>query len=103
MRIGFSKRVHSNSRSAPTQSPPTLWHAWDCPFSSRVRFALAEKQIVHVAREVELAEASDELLALNPKGTVPVLAQGELVLSDTHIIAEYIDEGWPLPELMPHS
>ncbi|MEM9492113.1 MAG: glutathione S-transferase family protein [Myxococcota bacterium] len=71
-----------------------------CPFSRKVRIAVREKD---VASELELVEpwrAGDRLLALNPAGEVPVLRDGELVVADSAVICEYLEEVRPEPALI---
>jgi RNA polymerase-associated protein len=46
-------------------------------------------------------ELPEDLLELNPYGTVPTLVDRELVLYNSHIIMEYLDERFPHPPLMP--
>jgi stringent starvation protein A len=78
-----------------------LWHAWACPFSARVRVALAEKGVAWTGREVDLANKPTELKALNPAGGVPVLVDGDRVVPDSLRILEYLDERYPAPLLLP--
>ncbi len=40
------------------------------------------------------------MLALNPKGQVPVLVDDDLVLYDSTLILEYLEERHPLPPLI---
>src|SRR5690606_2122289 len=38
---------------------------------------------------------------MNPYGQVPILAERDLILYESNIINEYIDERFPHPQLMP--
>ena len=38
---------------------------------------------------------------MNPYNTVPVLVERDLILHESNIINEYIDERFPHPQLMP--
>lgn len=72
--------------------------------SQRVRIALAEKGVSYEVVNVELRGKPDEkeaLYALNPYGSVPTLIDRDLVLYETTIITEYLDERFPHPPLMP--
>lgn len=63
-----------------------------CPFSRAVRFALAEKGVVH---ELVLAVPwlhRDALSRMNPAIQTPVVENGTLVLCDSAAILEYFDE-----------
>ena len=44
---------------------------------------------------------SDEFLALNPLGKVPVLIDGDFALPESGVIAEYLEEKFPEPSLLP--
>ncbi len=44
---------------------------------------------------------SDEFLALNPLGKIPVLIDGDFALPESGVIAEYLEEKFPEPSLLP--
>jgi RNA polymerase-associated protein len=69
--------------------------------SHRVRIVLAEKGINFEVIFVDPANPPEDLLELNPYGTVPTLVDRDLVLYDSHVIMEYLDERFPHPPLMP--
>ena len=79
----------------------TLFSNPTCPHSHRVRIVLAEKGISLDAVDVETASLPEDLLALNPYNSVPTLVDRDLVLYDSRVIAEYLDERFPHPPLMP--
>jgi glutathione S-transferase len=76
-------------------------------FTVKVRIALAEKRIAYERIEVPFSRAHGyspklpEMLALNPKGQVPVLVDGALAVYDSTIILEYLEDSHPLPPLYP--
>lgn len=78
-----------------------IWHARPCPYSMRVRVALAEKGVPYQAREVDLVRKPPELLQVNPKGGVPVLVDRGVTLVESLAILEYLDARWPEPPLFP--
>ena len=43
------------------------------------------------------------MAALNPKGEVPVLVDGDLVLYDSTVILEYLEDRNPEPALYPRE
>lgn len=87
---------------ANRRSLMTLFSRPECPHSHRVRLILAEKGITTLdVIEVREGETSDDLMHLNPYNTVPTLVDRELVVYDPRIIAEYLDERFPHPPLMP--
>jgi RNA polymerase-associated protein len=70
-------------------------------YSHQARIVLAEKGVgVEISFTVP-DELPEDLLELNPYGTVPTLVDRELVLYNSHIIMEYLDERFPHPPLMP--
>jgi stringent starvation protein A len=71
------------------------------PFSHRCRIVLYEKGMDFEVIDVDLANKSEDIAVLNPYGSVPVLVERDLVLSEANIINEYIDERFPHPQLMP--
>ena len=69
--------------------------------SHRVRIVLAEKGINVDIIYVEQANPPEDLIELNPYATVPTLVDRDLVLYDSQVIMEYLDERFPHPPLMP--
>jgi glutathione S-transferase len=71
------------------------------PASRKVRLVLGEKRIPFELRAERVWERREEFLALNPAGTVPVLAEENgLVLADSYAICEYLDEAYPEVQLL---
>lgn len=69
--------------------------------SHRVRIVLAEKGVSYEVINIEMKSKPEDLLQLNPYGTVPTLIDRELALYESNIITEYLDERFPHPPLMP--
>jgi len=69
--------------------------------SHRVRFVLAEKGINVEIVDVNPANPPEDLIDLNPYQTIPTLVDRDVVLYDSGVIAEYLDERYPHPPLMP--
>lgn len=83
------------------RSTMTYFSDPNCHYSHRVRIVLAEKGItVDVVNSDPLAP-TQELAELNPYGTLPTLLDRELVLYQTPVIMEYLDERFPHPPLLP--
>ncbi len=78
----------------------SLYSDSDDVYSHQVRIVLAEKG-VNVEILSTKNNASDEILNLNPYGTLPILIDRELVLYEARIIMEYLDERFPHPPLLP--
>jgi len=76
-------------------------------FTAKVRIALAEKGIDSERVEVgwSLADRYEphhpDVVALNPKAQVPVLVDGDVVVYDSTLIFEYLEERHPVPALYP--
>jgi glutathione S-transferase len=78
----------------------------DCPFCQKVRVVLAEKDLEYERLHVDLhkgEQRAPEFLKLNPYGKVPVLIDEDIVIYDSTIINEYLDEEYPNPRLMPED
>ncbi len=79
-----------------------------CPFSHRIRIILNEKEMDFKINDINVNNRED-LVHLNPYNETPVLVDDidknnkkkDLILIDTNIIAEYIDERFPHPQMMP--
>ncbi len=79
----------------------TLYTNKMCLYSHRVRIVLAEKGLAVELIEVDLDNKPEELLSINPYGTVPTLVDRDLILYESSIILEYLEERFPHPPLMP--
>ena len=77
-----------------------LYSGTTCPFSHRCRFVLFEKGMDFEIRDVDLFSKPEEIAVMNPYGQVPILVERDLILYESNIINEYIDERFPLPQLM---
>ena len=82
------------------RSTMTLYSANGCPYSHRVKIILAEKGIVADVVTVDLEEKPEELFELNPYGQVPTLMGRDLIVYESDIIFEYIEERFPHPPLL---
>jgi RNA polymerase-associated protein len=77
----------------------TLFSPPDCPMSHAVRLVLQEKAIASEIEYYDPDNVPEELLELNPTGVSPTLVERDLVLYDSRIIMEYLDERFPHPPL----
>jgi glutathione S-transferase len=80
---------------------PTLYDAPRCPYCARVRIVLAEKDIPYETVVIDLSSRPAWLYEKNPSGKVPVLEEGAWVLPESAVIAEYLNERYPEPPLLP--
>jgi glutathione S-transferase len=81
---------------------PTLYTADRCPYAARARIVLAEKGLAYEAVEIDLDDRPGWLYDKNPLGRVPVYEEDEgLVLPESRVIMEYLEERYPEPALWP--
>ncbi|XP_011093217.1 glutathione S-transferase zeta class-like isoform X2 [Sesamum indicum] len=98
------EQMHScpvDSSSAPKL---VLYSYWQSSCSWRVRFALNLKGLSYEYRAVNLAKGeqfTSEFGRLNPLHYVPVLVDGDVVVSDSYAILLYLEEKYPQKALLP--
>jgi len=88
---------------ANRRSMMELYSGNTCIRSHQVRFVLAEKGILTEITNVDGSVVPEDLMALNPYVSLPTLIDRELILYDSRVIVEYLDERYPHPPLMPVS
>lgn len=69
-------------------------------YNHQVRVVLAEKGVNVEIYPVSSDNLPEDLLEINPYGSVPTLVDHELVLYDARVIIEYLDERFPHPPLL---
>ena len=79
----------------------TLYSGITCPFSHRCRFVLFEKGMDFEIKDIDTFNKPEDLAVINPYNQVPVLVERDLILYESNIINEYLDERFPHPQLMP--
>ena len=80
----------------------TLYDAPRCPYCARVRIVLAEKTVPYETVTIDLSDRPAWLIEHNPPhGRVPVLEEDGWVLPESAVIAEYLEERYPEPPLLP--
>jgi glutathione S-transferase len=84
------------------ETAPRVLHRPRCPLSRRLLAYLEEKALSVRLVELDPAHHGEELRRLNPKGDLPVYEQGDgLVLWDSFLIMEFLEEAHPRPRLLP--
>ncbi len=77
----------------------TLFTSSTCVLSHCARLVLHEKGVTADIEFFDPSEPPEDVLELNPTGTSPTLIERDLVLYDSRIIMEYLDERFPHPPL----
>ena len=78
-------------------------------FTAKVRIALDEKALAYERIEVGWSLAGryephhPDVVALNPKRQVPVLVDGDVVVYDSTLVLEYLEDRYPDPPLYPRD
>lgn len=73
------------------------------PFSRKVRIILAEKKMLFVLREEQPWQPSEQLLNLNPSGSLPVFVYDGNVVAGNYAITEFLEEACPDVPLLPKT
>lgn len=81
--------------------PPRLWTFRTSPFSGKARAAFAEKGVPVELVEIHPVHRPPQLRELNPVNRVPVLELDGVVLRDSTVICEWLEEAYPEPALWP--
>ncbi len=89
------------STIANRRSVMMLYSAAESIHCHRVRIVLAEKDITVDIENIDPDNKPEDLLHLNPYNSIPTLIDRDLVLYDSRVISEYLDERFPHPPLMP--
>ena len=87
--------------AANRKSVMTLFCSPTCAYSHRARFVIWEKGITADIEYINIHQPPDDLIELNPYGSTPTMIDRDLVLYDSNIIMEYLDERFPHPPLHP--
>lgn len=76
-----------------------LYLTFRSPYARKVQILLAEKGLEVQTIAVDLQNKSKEFQALGPMAKVPVLVDGDVVVSDSTVIAEYLEDRYPEPAM----
>lgn len=81
-----------------------LYHLPLSPYSRKVRLVLAEKRLPFDLKTEKVWERQPAYLELNPACTVPTLVEDSgLVVPDSRVICEYLEEAYPDVCLLPRT
>jgi glutathione S-transferase len=96
------KQLHRTDREGARML--ALYHNDMSSCAQKVRLCLAEKGLVWESRHLNLRAGDhqqDWYLKLNRRAVVPTLIDGDVVVPESNVINEYLDERFPDPPLMP--
>lgn len=74
-----------------------------CPYAHRARLVLAEKNLTVRLSQIDLRNKPPRFQELSPHGTLPVLRVRAGALWESTVIAEYLEERFPEPALLPEE
>ncbi|MCC5642979.1 glutathione S-transferase family protein [Nostoc sp. CHAB 5824] len=80
-----------------------LYFAKASTFSQRTRVVLLEKGIDFTPIEIDLQNKPDGYTQISHYGKVPAIKHGDVVIYESTIINEYLDEVFPEPPLLPRD
>tara|TARA_Y100000992_G_scaffold98167_2_gene63460 strand:+ start:1560 stop:2174 length:615 start_codon:yes stop_codon:yes gene_type:complete len=86
---------------ANRRSAILLFSLPDCLHSHRTRLVIKEKEISAELHEIDITDISEEIKSISPYDDFPTLVDRELVLQNSRVIIEYLDERFPHPPLLP--
>ncbi|MEY2926287.1 MAG: hypothetical protein RL367_764, partial [Pseudomonadota bacterium] len=84
----------------------TLFHWEPNANSGKPMLALFEKGVAFESRYLDLLnfdQHQPDYLKINPLGTIPAMLHGDLVLTESTAIMEYVEERFAGPKLMPDN
>lgn len=81
--------------------PTTLYAVPVSNFCATVRLVLRLKEVAYDEKPPPDGYGSAAYKAVVPTGTVPGLVDGDVVLSESSVIVEYLDARYPVPSLRP--
>ena len=73
------------------------------PFVRKVLVCLELKQVEYEIDPIVPFAGNDEFSRLSPLRRVPVLIDGALVLNDSSVICQYLEDKYPMPALYPRD
>ncbi len=82
----------------------TLYHWEPNANSGKPMLALMEKGVAFESHYLDLLnfdQHQPDYLKINPQGTIPAMTHGDLVLTESTAIMEYVDDAFDGPRLMP--
>ena len=66
-----------------------------------IKIVIKEKEISAELHEIDISNISEEIKSISPYDDFPTLVDRDLVLQNSRVIIEYLDERFPHPPLLP--
>jgi len=86
---------------ANRRSAILLFSLPDCLHRHRTRLVIKEKEISAELHEIDINNISEEIKSISPYDDFPTLVDRDLILQNSRVIIEYLDERFPHPPLLP--
>ena len=86
---------------ANRRSAILLFSLPDCLHSHRTRLVIKEKEISAELHEIDVNDISEEIKFISPYDDFPTLVDRDLIIQNSRVIIEYLDERFPHPPLLP--
>ena len=86
---------------ANRRSAILLFSLPECLHSHRTRLVIKEKEISAELHEIDLNDISEEIKFISPYDDFPTLVDRDLIIQNSRVIIEYLDERFPHPPLLP--
>ena len=83
-----------------------LYWASGSAYSWRVMLALEHKRLPYVSHELQFSrqeQKSPQMMAMNQRGRVPVLKDGDYVVFESVAVLHYLDRKYPAPPIFGRS
>lgn len=97
-----AKAFTSGSEFPPLESGKLrLYSMRFCPFAQRARILLTHKGIDFEIVNINLKSKPEWFLEKTPLGTVPVIEKDDIIVYDSPIVCQYLDETYPGEKLTP--
>lgn len=73
------------------------------PYVRKARVVLELKRLEHEIEDIFPGTKTPEYLAISPLGKIPALEDGDLVICDSNVIVEYLEEQYPAIPVRPSN
>jgi glutathione S-transferase len=83
--------------------PVTIIGGYVSPYVRKVLVALHHKRVPYEIDPIIPFFGDDRFSQLSPLRRIPVLIDGDVVLSDSSVICQYLEDRWPEPALYPRD